>query len=380
MYSILLVEDEITIRENIRKGILWEQYGFYIHDAVSNGEEALESLEKFQPDILLTDIRMPFMDGLELSRIVRKLVPEIRIIILSGYMEFAYAKEAITLGVEEYLVKPITPMKVVRTFTALKEKMDRELQVSENYNMLVNRLRETEARLSQLQDGRINTEDLVNERKREEKLREFLQSGRCSDAARFAQTYVNDAGARLGRSRTFTSYFLSGTILSCVKEFEMIGGDPQQLLEEISDPADVAMDAGSREAVCEEVRKLLVRILSYRDKVVDRSYDVVGKAEKYIKDHYQEANLSASDVARYVGLSTSHFSCIFKQQMGAGFVKYLTQVRIEQAKLLLCSTPMTTAEIAELVGYSNSNYFSMVFHKNVGMTAMAYRGKENRGT
>ena len=74
----------------------------------------------------------------------------------------------------------------------------------------------------------------------------------------------------------------------------MIGGDPQQLLEEISDPADVAMDAGSREAVCEEVRKLLVRILSYRDKVVDRSYDVVGKAEKYIKDHYQEANLSAS--------------------------------------------------------------------------------------
>lgn len=161
MYNILLVEDEASIRENIQEGILWESYGFHIEKVASNGEQALEILEKVHPDILLTDIRMPFMDGLELSRIVKRLFPDMKIVILSGYMEFAYAKEAISIGVEEYVVKPITPAKVIRTFTALKEKMDEEVRKSEAYNSLVSSVKNMENKLENNPDQKIGPGDLV---------------------------------------------------------------------------------------------------------------------------------------------------------------------------------------------------------------------------
>ena len=147
MYNIILVEDEKSIRENLQKGILWEKYGFHIVAEAANGEEALEKIEKLHPDVLLTDIKMPFMDGLELARIVHSLYSNIKIVILSGYTEFTYAKEAITIGVEEYLVKPVTPMKIVRTFLNLKQKMDEERQKTESYDAMMTDLIAMEGKL-----------------------------------------------------------------------------------------------------------------------------------------------------------------------------------------------------------------------------------------
>lgn len=92
MYNMIIVEDEKSIRENLQKGILWEKYGFHIVAEAANGEEALEKIEKLHPDVLLTDIKMPFMDGLELARIVHSLYSNIKIVIISGYTEFTYTK------------------------------------------------------------------------------------------------------------------------------------------------------------------------------------------------------------------------------------------------------------------------------------------------
>ena len=108
MISLFLVEDERFARESIRDNVPWQEHDILFLGDAPDGEVALPQLLEKRPDILLTDIKMPFMDGLELARIVRKELPDTRIIILSGHNEFEYARKAITLGVNDYLLKPVS--------------------------------------------------------------------------------------------------------------------------------------------------------------------------------------------------------------------------------------------------------------------------------
>ena len=141
MLKIFLVEDEVVIRNGIKNNIPWEREGFIFAGEASDGELAYPLIIKAKPDILITDIKMPFMDGLELSRIVRKELPQIRIIILSGYNEFDYAKSAIEIGVTQYLLKPISSAKLleaVKEVGALIEKEREQDRLLEEYRKEMN--------------------------------------------------------------------------------------------------------------------------------------------------------------------------------------------------------------------------------------------------
>lgn len=140
MYKVFLVEDEIVIREGIKNKIHWEEEGFEIVGDESDGELAYPMILREQPDILITDIRMPFMDGLELSKLLKKDMPQLKIIIVSGYSDFGYAQEAIDIGVSEYLLKPVTSTKLmaaVKNAAAAIEKERNEKQILEQYQQLV---------------------------------------------------------------------------------------------------------------------------------------------------------------------------------------------------------------------------------------------------
>lgn len=130
MIKVFLVEDEVVIRNGIKNSIPWEKEGFEFVGEASDGELAYPLIKKEKPDILITDIRMPFMDGLELSRIVKRELPQIRILILSGYNEFDYAKQAIDIGVTQYLLKPISSAKLVKTLKEVGEDIEREREHS----------------------------------------------------------------------------------------------------------------------------------------------------------------------------------------------------------------------------------------------------------
>lgn len=123
MLKIFLAEDEIVMREGIRNNIAWQEEGFEFVGEASDGELAYPMIQKLKPDILITDIRMPFMDGLELSRIVKQELPDTSILILSGYGEFDYAKEAISIGVEDYLLKPVTSAQLLEAIRRIAEKI-----------------------------------------------------------------------------------------------------------------------------------------------------------------------------------------------------------------------------------------------------------------
>jgi len=123
MIKVFLVEDEFIIREGIKKNIDWEKHGYDFCGEAGDGELAFPMIQKMKPDIVITDIKMPFMDGLELSKLIKKELPEIEIIILSGHEEFEYAKEAIRLGVAEYLLKPISGDELIKEVDSVAQKI-----------------------------------------------------------------------------------------------------------------------------------------------------------------------------------------------------------------------------------------------------------------
>lgn len=127
MFKVFLVDDEIVIREGIRNGFPWDEAGFTLCGEAPDGEMAFPMIADLKPDILITDIRMPFMDGLALSRRVAQALPWTHIIILSGYDDFEYAQEAISIGVRQYLLKPVTPKKLAEVLdqTAHKIRLER---------------------------------------------------------------------------------------------------------------------------------------------------------------------------------------------------------------------------------------------------------------
>ena len=130
MVKVFLVEDESIIRRGIRDNIAWESHGFEFVGEAGDGEYAYPLLLNTKPDILITDIKMPFMDGLELSRLVKKSLPKTRIIILSGYNEFEYAKEAIKIGISDYLLKPVTSVSLLDTLKHVADEIREEQEKS----------------------------------------------------------------------------------------------------------------------------------------------------------------------------------------------------------------------------------------------------------
>ncbi len=168
MWKIFLVEDESVIREGFRDKIPWEQYGFQLVGEAGDGEMALPMIRKIRPDVLITDIKMPFMDGLSLSEIVKEEFPKMKIIIISGYDDFEYARRAITVGVDQYLLKPITRTALRGVLLEIKEKMEQETEQKDYQAQYQDEVREFEQFslrrfFEKLLDGKLSVKEIYEE-------------------------------------------------------------------------------------------------------------------------------------------------------------------------------------------------------------------------
>ena len=133
MLKIFLAEDEVVVRETIKRMIPWEELGFELVGEAADGEMALPLLIRQQPDLLITDIKMPFMDGLTLAKLAKKEIPGLKVVILSGYDDFNYAKQAISIGVEDYLLKPITKNALIERLSEIRSRYEHEKTQKEYY-------------------------------------------------------------------------------------------------------------------------------------------------------------------------------------------------------------------------------------------------------
>lgn len=136
LYRIMLVDDEEEVREAMIRSMDWEQLGFTVAGDAENGEEALEKLEQLEPDVVMTDIRMPYMDGLTLIARIRERYPFIKILIFSGYDDFEYAKQAIKFKVTEYILKPVNGEELAEILKRVKKSLDEEIKQRRNISIL----------------------------------------------------------------------------------------------------------------------------------------------------------------------------------------------------------------------------------------------------
>lgn len=136
LYKIMLVDDEEDARKGIISSIDWEKAGFTLVADAENGEEAKEKIETFEPNVIITDVQMPYMNGLELAKWVQQKYPSIKVLVLSGYGQFDYAQEAMRYGVKEYLLKPIEHEGFYAALKKVKESLDEEIRARKNIDLL----------------------------------------------------------------------------------------------------------------------------------------------------------------------------------------------------------------------------------------------------
>ena len=366
--KIFLAEDEAIIRRGIRDSIDWEANGLEFVGEAGDGEYAYPLILKTEPDILLTDVKMPFMDGLELSRLVKKSLPNIKIIILSGYNEFDYAKEAIKIGISDYLLKPITSASLVDALKRVAETIREERERTR----LLERYFVSYEKYTEFLD---KTDYSGVDRKL---IEDFLKLGSVEECGPFIDEYFAAVGEHNYKSLLLRQY-MTVDIFYCVQEFlKSLKVETDEIPETLRDIKEIPKVIGGVETPVAYLKALFHFALSARDKCSnDRYGNLIREARAYIAEHFARSDFSLNMISAHIGVSPSYFSSIFKQEMGQSFVEYLTKVRIDKACELLKCTNLRTAEIGESVGYNDPHYFSATFKKIMGQSPKDYKAGES---
>lgn len=368
MIKVFLVEDEAIIRRGIRNNIDWESHGLELVGEAEDGEYAYPMILKSRPDILLTDVKMPFMDGLELSRLVKKELPGTKIIILSGYDEFDYAKEAIKIGISDYLLKPVTSVTLI---DALKKAAE-TIREEQEHSRLLERYFVNYEKYMEFPD---KTDYSGVDRKL---IKNFLKTGEIEECGIFIDEYFEAVGKENYMSLLLRQY-MTMDIFYCVREFvKAVGVEEAEDSGEWMDLKRLTKAIENAENTIKYLKELFTFALTVRDSNSSDKYgQIIREAKDYIGEHFGNSEFSLNRIAEYIGMSPSYFSSIFKQGTGQTLVEYLTRVRIDKACELLKCTNLRAAEIGEQVGYGDPHYFSATFKKIMGQSPKDYKAGES---
>lgn len=410
---VFLVDDEIVVREGIRESFPWDESPYTLVGEAPDGEMALPMIRDTNPDIVITDIKMPFMDGIELCNILRSQRPWINIIVLSGYDEFEYARKCLQLGVREYLLKPINAEDLLKALDKVSDTIREERKKREHTESLRARMETGNQFVKEKLIGSLYSEESM-----EEDAANALAQLRAMGSPINAPYYVvidaafepvnqgQAVAAELAQSsggtvhaspsRTGTRLLVLGdnsgdaeervyaTATSLVQELERAGcsGIKTGIGEIVDRPSDIFKSFKTARhirhllAEKEDDKSLILGTREMGDSVGDKKTSaVINEAKLYMNEHFSDSSLMLQDVAKAVGMSNSRFSTVFSQQNGQTFTEYLIFLRLNKAKEMLRTTDLRSSQIALEVGYNDSHYFSYIFKKNVGMTSSEYRAR-----
>ncbi|MBQ7613803.1 MAG: response regulator [Butyrivibrio sp.] len=392
MLKVFLAEDEFVVREGIKNNIDWGANGYDFCGEAGDGELAYSMIQDLRPDIVITDIKMPFMDGLALSSLIKAHFPTTEIILLTGYEDFEYAKEAIRLGVASYLSKPISGENLLKEISVVAEKIEERKRKQEQARKYEEDMKERAQLLKQTVDMLSDVpvsfdrkksvvpsemdEEIISEINPKhidkKRVKEFLRMGEEDEAESFLEDFISGMGKNAIRS-TMLRQYISMDIYFCVADFV------ENELGLSRTEVDTLLPASDHIADEKTTRDYLVGILKKaitlrKENSQGKYRDVVNEVIAYIEEHYSDDELSLNTVASHVNFSPNHLSSIFRQQTGQTFIKYLTDFRLEKAKELLLTTSKKSNEVGLMVGYKDPHYFSFLFKKTLGMTTTQYRG------
>ncbi|MDQ8737715.1 response regulator [Paenibacillus sp. LHD-38] len=362
---VFLVDDEPDIREAIRDRIDWESIGCIFCGEASDGELALPLINQLNPDIIVTDIKMPFMDGLELSRYVKRNMPSVKIILLSGYEEFNYVLEALRIGVSEYCVKPISSLELSEVVRLAAKQIDvqKKQDLIQKEQECVNGKRETFSMQKLIAIDRAEISD-------------FMKFGQAEDALDFTAKYMSCLEGIDWKNSFIGSYVCMELALIALQFCKEAVSSAGLSDDEITVIEQNIKNVSSYEEAVDFIAVLLATVTRFREQSNNKYAGKIIKAKDFIRAQSMRYELSLHTVAQHVGMSPSYFSTIFSQETGQTFVEFLTCVRMSHAIDLMQTTDFKTYEIAYKVGYNDAHYFSFLFKKFTGTTTREFRKKD----
>lgn len=368
-YSVMLVDDEAYTRKLVGERIS-KIPGVTLAASLPNGFGAKRYLLEHVVDIVVTDIKMPLLDGLELAEFISEFVPSCPIIIISGYGEFEYARKAIQFGVKDYLLKPIQFKQIVeiieKSCRTVQQRREQVLSLQNNgkdtqEQCIFAALSEKDTKkawelLSAMEGAKLPGTILQLETQEREKDGFWVYRNILADAL------PGKAVLRFHETPGKYDYLILTTCEEGHRSLNCLGEYFERVWEEkvICTETASVRDRGELERLLENACK-------------ENHNEAIDTAIRYMKKHLRES-LSRDSVAEQVFLSPNYFSTQFKQVTGVAYGEYLTKLRMEKAcKLLEGNLPIR--EVAAAVGIHDAKYFSDLFCKNTGLLPSEYRRK-----
>ncbi|WP_172255684.1 response regulator [Saccharibacillus deserti] len=318
MWTVLLVEDEVFVRESVREIISWEELGFRVIGESGNGEEALDIIRRERPDLVLSDIVMPGLDGIELLRRVRAEGVRSKFVMLTCMGEFEYVRQAMEYGASNYILK---------------------------LSMSVNSLRDTLRK--------VGAELAESDKAGGQRFEPAADPGAAAEGNAAAFGLRNPPAAE-NRSAAEPPGPSDPT--------ERFGLEPGALAETAAGPGD-----GERPADLG-----LFRLYAESD----IAHPEVRRIVEHIHAHY-ESDITVKSMSRYVMMGENYVSALFKKKTGHTLIHYLHGVRIAKAAEYLRETRLPVHEVGQRVGFANDNYFIKIFKRWTGNTPSQFRHRPN---
>lgn len=333
MLKLLIADDETIIRETIAEIIDWESLGISLIGTASDGAEAFEMILDTYPNIIITDVKMPVMNGLELIEKTLQMGLDIDYIILSGYREFDFAHKAMSLGIDYYLLKPCNENDIISIVKRVQYDREKRTKLNEiqKWQNFINELKTTACIGDQLQ-----TKMLVQA---------FLNGFQEIEQVRTnCAKLICDLPATSEKS----------TSPELIEHLKTIYAS--QTIQEIIEAVSLAVDS------------LLL------NKSTSLTQDCVQRIKTYVLLHLSDSRLSLKWIAEnLLYMNVDYLSKLFVQETGEKFSSFLNRNRIESAKNMLLTTSLSISDVAGQVGFGdNPRYFSQVFKKYTGVKPSVY--------
>ncbi len=343
--KVLLVDDEKYAIEGLKNMLDWKAFEGELIGTAANGQEALDMVASNKPDVIISDIKMPIMDGLTLAMKIDELMRGIHFILLSGHGEFQYAQKAIQYNVKDYILKPITREKILQ----LEELL---IQINQS-----NQTKKKE--FLSIWDNSLQEEILNAFRKTNRKtFDEFFQS----------DLFVSHMSSE---SANATGIQLINFLYQYLMEINI---DKEILSRSKAHAMDEYWELPNKE---EKINYLITKyydVLMSVDEQKQSNVDAISTyARQYVENHFAEPYFNISFLANEMNVSISYLSTVFKQTMGTNLSSYIISLRMNRAKELLKDMKYSISDVAILSGYEDSRYFAKFFKKKTNMTPTEYR-------
>nr|WP_247600559.1 response regulator [Priestia flexa] len=373
----MIVDDEKNVRKVLRQLGEWESVGINEVLEATNGIEALKIIEKEIPDLIFTDIKMPKMGGLQLIERLNQQSYTGKVILVTGYDDYTFMRKAIQLNSFDYLLKPIDPEAFQQVLTKAVDSFKTEQEGNEELLAEAKKLHHSQRMTSLCLNEGTDTaflHSIIPQAEEIDFTLLYFYQGHQPDPC--INKLSNELQARnIGATFTFQGEENLYIILTAKNQWIYV---EQWISENISIPIRLVQDSFSSFTQIPEVfHRLLTALNSNRYRAI-RQVDELEALKRmqeivaYVEDYYME-DISLEKLSKMFFLTREHISRKFKKETGMTLSKYVTNLRIRQAKQWLLETDETIYSISLMLGYQDEKYFSKLFKKVVGLTPFEYR-------